>query len=465
MFLALNHYEIQESSLGLDSQAYDARLVQWQKDATESVLYFDDGFLMTAELNPTRFLCKNCPNAESEACLSNVHFVDVAGSGYAVQSRGEVRNMRILNMCQHRKNSQVFATCHDHALIIWSWNGTDIRGTTTKQALVVDSCFVRDNKEIMYGMFFLTKLPESVAEQGGHVLVTLTGLPNQPWMTIRVVTVLQPDSMRINFQMDIAQDGSLLEAAQSGKLIFELSHSENLLIVAGTGSALFFEMRSSPNYSVELVKDLVKEFQWTLDEHGNGPTISSCLALAAPSGTGCRGALDWIVLGHHDGGLFGFLWVKNQSTDRMELADLHHCGRFPSKPIKHSKGIPVGLLLSTYGSTPHALHKALHADPTKTSWGHLKQVACETDRFFSLGDNGKLLHWNLLRKVSEDGHRGWMAREENWTSSFLENGKASTAPGVERQILAAHSSRLVPNLLVLVDQRSRRISCVDTMLR
>jgi hypothetical protein len=356
-------------------------------------------------------------------------------------------------MCQNSKNSQVFATCHDNAIIVWSWNGTDIQGSTTKRALVVDSCIIRDVKEVMYGMCFLSRVPDAIAAQGGHVLMTLTGRTNQPWLTIRVITVFQPDNFCVNFQMDIGQDGAFLDAAQSGKLIFQTSHSEKILVVTGPGIVHFYEIRSAPQFSVDLVIDMTEEFP--ANEYGSGATIASCLCMPAPSGTGVSGALDWIVLGDSGGDLFGFLWRWNETTKKVERSPKHY-GRFSSKQASHDRGIPVSLLVPTYGAASNAHHKAI-TDKESSYWQYLQeQLTCEKDRFLSLGDNGKVLHWSLETK------KGWIAQEENWTSRCLENGRPSPARGCERQVLAAQSSRLVPNVLLLVDQRKKCISCVDT---
>lgn len=450
MFLALNHYEIQDYATLLQNQVQDGGLAQWQKDATESVLFLDDGYLMTVELSPARFLSRNGNGASARDCLSHARFVDVAGTGFVMQTRGEVRQGKITSMCQHPKSSQVFATCHDDAVTVWSWNGTDIRGSATKRALVVDSCFIRDSREIMYSMSFLSKLPESITAQGGNVLVTLTGLANQPWLTIRIISMFQPDNYRILHQLDIGQDGCLLEAAQSGQLLFRVSHSERLLIVTGKNAVRVFEIRSSPKFSVELVKDLSDDL--SSDEYESRTNIASCLCMPVPSGADrVPGALDWVVMGDTDGGLYGFLWRLNESTNRPELASEKFVGRFTSKQVKHSSGIPVGRLMATYGSSVSAHYADVKENPV-AYWDYLQKVKCEKDRFLSLGDNGRLLQWEL-------GKKGWVAQEENWISTFLEKpGFESTG---EPQILAAHNSRLVPNLMLLVDRQSRQISCVE----
>jgi len=282
--------------------------------------------------------------------------------------------------------------------------------------------------------------------------MTLTGLPNSHWLTVSVISVSQPDVHRVECQTHIGKDGSLLEAAQNGQLIFQISHSEQLLVVAGKDTVLFFELRSTPKFSVDLLSDLTQEF--SVNEYGQGFTIASCLCMPAPGGT-VRNALDWVVLGEDNGNLYGFLWQMNQGTGRVELAGKKFYGRFPSKQTKHNRGISVGQLMATYGSSWNSQHHAVKEKINPNYADHLQQVNCEKDRFLSLGDSGKLLHWTLTKT-------GWLAKEEKWLDSYLENGCPSSAPGGERRILAAHSSRLVPNLLLLVDQSSRCMSCVDT---
>jgi hypothetical protein len=398
LFLALNHYEIQDYASVLQNKARDGGLAQWQKDATESILFLDDGYLMAVELSPSRLVPRNGSTPSMEDCLSQARFVDVFGTGFVMQTRGEVRQGKISRMCQHPMNTEVFATCHDDAVIIWSWNGTDIRGSATKRALVVESCFIRESREIMYGMSFLSKPPESIAGQGGHVLVTLTGMPNQPWLTIRVMSLFQPDNYRILFQLDIGQDGSLLEAAQSGQLLFSLSNSERLLVVTGKGIVLVFEIRKSPKLSIELVKDLTEDISG--NEYEQGTSIASILCMPIPSGADrVRGALDWIVMGDNDGGLYGFLWLLNETTNRAELASDKFVGRFTSKQARHNERVAVGVLVATYGSSMTAHHADVKENDI-AYWDYLQQVKCEKDRFLSLGDDGKLLQWGLHRKCA-----------------------------------------------------------------
>jgi hypothetical protein len=457
LFVALNHYEILDYKTIMDTQVTDIGLTEWQRKATESVLYFDNGFIRTTELSPAKIIPSANGHISDAPGLSHELYVDVAGSGFAVQSPTELTGAKIKCMCQHGKDTQVFATYDGDCIMTWSWNGTDICGNSSKRAIAVDSCFMTDAKEIMYGMCFLSTVPECVSDLDSHMLLTLTGRPNRPWLTITVLSVSQPDVCRVEFQLNIGQDGSLLEAARSGQLLFQISNSEKVLVVAGKSVVLFFEIRIAPKISVELIKDLTKEFR-KAEEDEYGFAIVSCLCM--PPTSLIPNTLDWIVLGDDGGALFGFLWIANSTTGRVTLAPEKYYGRFSNKQARHSDGVPVGLVTGTYGDAWNTHHKSIKAKAAPIYWDHLQKADCEQDRFFSVGDDGKLLRWRLFKPGGANGNGGWLPKEEQFVNCCLEKGRPSYTPG-EQQILAAHSSRLVPNLLLLVD-RGRRISCVDT---
>jgi hypothetical protein len=317
--------------------------------------------------------------------------------------------------------------------------------------VLCDSIFLRDSKQIVYGMAFLSDIPEWVAEQYGHVLLLLTGLPNRPWLTIQIIAVFR-NTHFVMLVRNIGMGGQLLESARSGRIVFQISHSDRILIVAGKGVAMFYDIRRTPPPSgtgdTQLQLSLIKD-----------PALGdmdidcrSCLCLPKPKTCDRMGALDWIVLSDGDGDLYGFLWLADES-DKVVLSSKHH-GKFSSKETKHDRGVPISLLSPTFGSTPTCHYKNIkekgHPYPL-----YLERLGYERDRFHAFGDNGQLLSWTL-------GKNGWTSQVEVGMNEHLEHQSPSMLESGP-QFIAAHSSRLVPHVLVAMDQKNQKLICLDTM--
>lgn len=388
-----------------------------------------------------------------EGCLTDVRYIDLGETGRAVADKLHLsRNSAVVCMCQHRKNSQIFASCHAETVNIWSWFGTD-RYECDKSAVICDSMFIRDSTRIMYGMAFLSDVPEWISAQDGHVLFLLSGQPQRPWLTITVVAAFQT-THSVLLERNIGLDGSLLEAARTGQINFQISHSDRILIVAGRGATHFFEIgRVAPSEQgsdeTELTLSLIKDPQ--LEEEGlNCLDISACLCIPPPKICGAMGALDWIILSDNDGDLYGFLWTEDGSSNKVTLSK-HH-GRFSSQQKKHDSGVPVSLLIPTFGATANCHYRSVKEKGF--SYTHfLEGMTYERDRFFSCGDDGKLLSWNL-------GKSGWISHIEDGINEHLEGGQPNYVEG-GRQFACAQSSRLVPHVLVAMDQ-NRKLICFDT---
>jgi hypothetical protein len=383
-----------------------------------------------------------------DGCLTDERYIDVGETGLAWTNREELsKNSEIHFLCQHRRNSQMFASAHNSCILIWSWFGTD-RYDSYKMAVLCHCGVPRDEKRIVYGMCFLSEVPESLARDDGQVLLTLTGYSDRPWLTVSFLLVCH-GSHRILYEFNIGQDGSLLEAARSGP-IFQISHSDRVLVVGGKRAALFFEIQrtevanrhnSEPEtqLSLSLIQDLAKM------EEADNFNFVSCMCLPASPSNG----LDWIVLSGAEGDLYGFLFTSDVSSNKMVPRQI---GRFSSKHNTHYGDSPVSLLVPTYGSTP-SCHYSKIKEQFVTYSNFLQGMECQRDRFFSFGDNGKLLSWLL-------GKAGWTSKEEMFLHDVLED-KRSQADGASRQFIAAQSSRLAPHVLVAVDHCQKFI-CVDT---
>jgi hypothetical protein len=293
--------------------------------------------------------------------------------------------------------------------------------------------------EIVYAMCFLPVAAQPFRDEHDYYLITLTGLSHRPWLTLTIVGVSGASS---NFKYDvkfietIAEDGSLLEAAKSGNLIFKLSHSNEILVVAGNEALFFFAVKTRPKLGlVEIMRE---------KEHSSIGSIVSCLCMPPINAS----ILDWMVFGTDDGALIGLAWGWNKSMTNLEM---RHIGRFPSKYNTHDAGVPVGLLMGTYGSTPDAHHRDLHDGVYSF---YLARRPFEKDRFYSLANNGRLLQWKFNDKM-------WTAVEETGFKSPWIRERSRCEAEELPQYVAAQSSKLVPNIMVALGQ-GRNIVCKDT---
>jgi len=248
---------------------------------------------------------------------------------------------------------------------------------------------------------------------------------------------------RTLFILNIGEYGeydSLLEAARSGQLMFKISNSDRILVIAGKGTMLFYEVKMSPALSVQFLHDVVRS-----EMDGEPVCITSCLCLQPIN----RHSLDWIVMGDAEGSLFGFSMVWDESRQAVVPQEI---GRLQKKFNKHDIGIPIGLLIGAYGSAPDAHH---HRVNELGYYGSLLTgMQCEKDRFFSIGENGKFLRWVMQTKV------GWTSGDEKRITDILDHRQAAEGTKID-SIIAGHSSKLIPHVLLLVDQH-RSIHCFDT---
>jgi len=430
------------------------------------VIFYNGEYLISARLDPKLFLerrdwpglqemCSDMlASHRSERCLTDIRFIDVAETGRAMLDKRDMSSdSEILCMCQHSRNSQIFASCHRETIKVWSWFGTD-RLDSDKMALVVDSVFTPvDRKSIWYGVAFLSEIPEWIASQDGHVLLTLIGLPHRPWLTIQIIVVFR-NTHRILFEQNIGVDGSLLEAARSGNMVFQISQSDRIIIVAGKGAAAFYEIRRTTDDAAETQLSLSRINDSKIKDQIMDLSFSSCLCLPPPKNcmSGNK-ALDWVILGDSEGDLFGFLWSSDESN-RVVLS--RHHGRYSSSQMKHDRGVPISLLIPSFGASPDCHHRAIK-EKGKPYTQFLEGLGYEGDRFFSSGDNGKLLSWSL-------GKNGWTSQVEDATHELMEDGEPMPcSPEGGRQFSAAHSSRLVPHVLVAMDHKNKKLICMDTL--
>merc|ERR1712217_47135 len=214
-----------------------------------------------------------------------------------------------------------------------------------------------------------------------------------------------------------------------------MSHTDRILVLGGRGLLQFYAIGEDTNgdLSVALIEDIAQMYS---DIKQN--TMVSCLSLPPPIRSG--GILDWIVIGASNGKLYGFRF-DIRDDDKIEV-NAPVSGRFRSNT--HNGTVPIRALIATYGATPYVHHKSVQAKGLSYSL-FLNKVPLDEKGFYSMGDDGKLLTWKLLETT------GWTATVEtsiqNIPFTQTHAWQSQSARGT-CQFIAAHSSRLVPHIIV-----------------
>merc|ERR1712039_605743 len=171
---------------------------------------------------------------------------------------------------------------------------------------------------------------------------------------------------------------------------------------------------------------------------------TSCIALPLHN-------TDWFAIGDAKGKLYGFRFGIKPGSDRIQMLDT---GRL--RENHHTENVPIRTLLAVYGSGPYVHHKAIQSKGL--SYGlFLNNVPAESDGFYSMGDDGKLICWELTKG-------GWKpGKEVNFRNMPcpVAHGAQPDPARDSCQFIAGHSSRLVPNILVTADQDRKFFVCYD----
>jgi len=234
--------------------------------------------------------------------------------------------------------------------------------------------------------------------------------------------------------------------------IFTTSHSDRILVLGGRGLLQFWSIQQNEEgrMSLRMIEDIAQVY----GPHIKNNTMSSCLCLPPPTRSS-KELLDWIVIGGSDGKMYGFRFdqTENGSVALNDSAS----GRFRSN--SHTEGVPIKKLVAIYGSSAFAHHRAVQNKALPYSL-FLNGVPVEDKAFYSLGEDGKLLSWSFF----ESNGRGWAKTDEvhlGTLSSRIGSGwDAQTLPSASK-FVAAHSSRLVPNITVVVDEERKLLVCYD----
>jgi len=393
--------------------------------------------------------------------LEDVRQIDAHDSGLAIALSEGKWDGNITCMCQHRQQRHTFATCDvDNNVLIWKWLGTE-KGSPESPAVRPLGTFCFSKYESVYKMCFRSDVPQHIAERGGFQLVVLSSEFGRHWFSISIVSVFQA-SHKIEHIQPIGVYADLLpRLRQEGAQInfFEMSHTEQILVLGGRGLLQFYaiqdDVRSPPSGDatesqtrVTRVSQIADVAQMYTDiKHS---AMVSCLSLPPPMRSG--GILDWIVIGASNGKLYGFRLDGSAGGKIVVNADVS--GRFRSNA--HTVDVPIKSLIATYGDSAFSHHKAVQAKGLSYS-SFLNRAQLEEKTFHSMGEDGKLLTWRLLDK------KGWTATEEKTVQSLAITGASgrTSSSMATCQLSSGHSSLLVPNLIVLADEERKLFVCYD----
>lgn len=433
----------------------DDVLRMWQKNTTENVLFYDGRSVLCARLSPKAFLRQPGSHLPADMVapgrsLEDVRQIDVHDTAQSFPVGERRWDDNIVSMCQHRTDKQIFATCDaDNAIVVWRWLGTE--SDNEKPALKPLGCMFVPSSQTIFAMTFLSEVPEHIANKHGFVLITISAEANRHWFTITVWSVYLGSS-RIECAATAGVYSDLLPSLrQTGVQIsfFTTSHTDRILAIGGRGLLQFWSIYDGDGQlSLKLVEDMAQVFIADIKNH----TMVSCLCLPPPRPLRSNELLDWIVVGDARGKLYGFRFdVKEDGTISLNF---EATGRF--KKNKHSEGVPIKNLVAIYGSSPFAHHRAVQAKGIPYGL-FLNRARMEAKSFYSLAEDGKLLCWSF-------GESGWACTEEvsmRSLSSGLGNGWGAQSLAPPSRFITAHSSRLVPNIMVVADQDRKLLMCYD----
>jgi len=462
-FIALNAYEepqyasYLQTGIDVRNHVHDDVLKMWQKNTTESVIFYTGKSVMSARLSPKAFLRQGQPqvaqdpsNTELGRSLEDVRQIDVHDTGRAFPDSEHRWEGNIICMCQHRGEKQTFATCDtDNQILVWKWLGTE-HSDPDKPAAKPLGSFTFSKSETVFQMTFLSEVPQRISEKNGMVLIVLSAEAGRHWLTVTIVAVYQGNHVFEHIQPVGVYADLLPSLRRTGVQIsfFTTSHTDRILVMGGRGLLQFWAIREgqSGELSLALIEDIAQMYSDIKQS-----SMVSCLSLPPPIRSG--GILDWIVIGDSKGKLYGFRFDTRE--DGRIAVNANVSGRFRSNT--HTEGLGIRSLIATYGSSAYVHHKAVQA--RGLSYGlFLNKVPLDEKGFYSLGEDGKLLTWKLLDAT------GWTATEDNCVRNLECIPVHGWQPEPCRsscQFIAGHSSRLVPHVIILVDQDRKLFMCFD----
>eukprot|EP00927_Polykrikos_kofoidii_P010106 TRINITY_DN14280_c0_g1_i4.p1 TRINITY_DN14280_c0_g1~~TRINITY_DN14280_c0_g1_i4.p1 ORF type:complete len:1337 (+),score=240.95 TRINITY_DN14280_c0_g1_i4:2-4012(+) len=424
----------------------------------ESVMYFNGSELITAKLSSTA-LQRSPGQARLGRSLSDIRKVEMFTTGLAVpvpvtlpvpnirHPRKEEESLqpakeRIACMCQHRKDQQIFASCNGtNQGLVWRWLGTDSHDHGKAAMQPLGRFQLPDTVQILQ-VCFLSDVPESIDTRNGYCVALLCAEKNRHWLNVIVLAVYPAFAgYRIAMYRAIGVESPLfLEDQEVEVCFFTTSHTDRVFIIGGRGMLQFVGIQEEHEEPPKLVliQDCAMAFQDICRS-----TMVSCLAPPPCSST----VFDWVVVGDMNGKLYGF-GFDVEPGGKITMNE-HTAGRYRTNT--HDDEVPIFCLVSSFrvGAEEHA--KKMQCMPPILFYTDVVKSRPVDKGFISLGENGRLLSWQ-----HSDG-MGWQSTEE---AHLCPNSSGSESVGGHR-FVAAHASRLVPEVLVIVDKHAKMFYLFD----
>lgn len=429
-------------------------------------------------LNPKRYLPSRAAQESRDAPeepLSDLRLLNIE-SGKATprplppQEPTIYEGNYVTCVCQHPKNTQMFASCNPLGTIhIWRWLGTELHninqqatkflgilhimppaGHQAGEVIVRKTCFLPVSDRLI-----LVVLIELVMlNQASRFLL-------QVWESSsagvqRVHSTVVVDSKKVN------QHSQTQMSPQSTPpfSVLTISDSGRVVVLAGKGTLNFYEIihpenPENPNEKIKL-SSICEAGELYLDI--SSVDTVSCLCLPPPKRRTCEGRAlcDFVILGTCQGELYGFPFCMNKDSYRVEIVH-QSVGRFPSQENQHKKSVPIRSLIAIHGVTARAHYQTIQEMCVSYGLFLQNKVPNEPSQLYSMSVDGKLLHWHM------NSRRGWMKEDETTLCDDLtasaETGPCA-APGMGR-FIAGISSRLVPHISIVVDQQRGAMCILD----
>jgi len=337
--------------------------------------------------------------------------------------------------------SQIFASCDaDNCIMIWKWMGT--HQDADKPAVKFLKAFVLSKHTPIHRMCFLPKPPDRVVDKDGQLLALLVGVSTQKLSKIVIVSVFQWSfHVEVIFPLECpCLQASFFTSSDSGRALAlggsdldgnGFLHFYSIDCGSTKTDTSFFQERSQvEKLTIEMILNLDREGYDFMDAN---PV--SCLCLPPPNKT--RG-IDWITIGFDSGQTYGFFLGESESRNHVEVKQK---GRLlAGGQHKRTSRRLIGL----YGDDACCHHKAIQAKGISYSL-FLEAVGHMCGAYCSMDEDGELLAWKFY-------DAGWSASQ---TRADFRGAAAAS------RFVAGAASRLVPHVMIVVDEANKRILCFD----
>eukprot|EP00442_Polarella_glacialis_P058713 CAMPEP_0115125062 /NCGR_PEP_ID=MMETSP0227-20121206/48773_1 /TAXON_ID=89957 /ORGANISM="Polarella glacialis, Strain CCMP 1383" /LENGTH=1400 /DNA_ID=CAMNT_0002528271 /DNA_START=21 /DNA_END=4223 /DNA_ORIENTATION=- len=464
LFVTLNSAETPRYLDKLQNEVQMSRTLQgnlvdkWTSNASESVLYFTGSSVLSARLSKasSRHAAGSSAAEDGLPALEDLREVDLHETGSVLPAGKRLSGPeKIVAMCQHQEQNEVFATCnHENRILVFKWQGVKTGGS--EQAVRALASFNLRRSRPIVAMCFLPKVPVRVSEQGGHVLLILSKVPGRHWLSISIHTIVGSSAVLTEAAEEVmlasptdSEGFEYLRKHGFQVSFFGMSHSNSMVIVAGRNLFQAFEVCTDASGSLALQRvqledasqaDLSKSIMQKC-----GDAITSLVPMPVPiRSTGLNeGLVDWLALGAKSGEIFGILIERRAKDGR--LAVVHkHTGRFKSNP---HNGVPIRSLTSTFEVSACSPKDPYMQSMTRSLM--VNKAPINHQMLVSLGDDGTLVTWGVV------ANQGWVSA--NCANVLNSKDVHLEAPN----LVAAHSSRLLTHVMLIVDEGRRCIITRD----